>query len=156
MARCELDVHRLGCVSRFPFPALDTDGQEPQIYQPSGGRADFADNKRDRPDASDVLLGDDRVDNLPCGEHRSGVGVFLRDVAVRHIAGKLSFWPGMWPTNLFIIIMLLVEWLQRDKEHGMDLTCIEKQWIRTLIYYGLVLILVVSSGQSSTFIYFQF
>ena len=29
--------------------------------------------------------------------------------------------PEMWPTNLFIILMLVVEWLQRGKEHGLNI-----------------------------------
>ena len=64
--------------------------------------------------------------------------------------------PEMWPTNLFIIIMLVVEWLQRGKDHGLDLSKIKQVWVRTLIYYSIVFILVVASGKSSTFIYFQF
>ena len=64
--------------------------------------------------------------------------------------------PEMWPTNLFIVIMLLVEWMQRSKEHGLDLSNIKQVWVRTLIYYSIVFILVIASGKSSTFIYFQF
>ena len=57
---------------------------------------------------------------------------------------------------IFICIMLIVEWLQRGKEHGLDLNCIKRRWVRTLIYYALVFIFVVACGKSSTFIYFQF
>ena len=64
--------------------------------------------------------------------------------------------PEMWPTNLFIVIMLVVEWLHRDKGHGLDLSTIKQVWVRTLIYYSIVFILVIASGKSSTFIYFQF
>ena len=64
--------------------------------------------------------------------------------------------PEIWPTNLFIVIMLVVEWLQRGKEHGLDLSNIKQVWVRTLIYYCIVFILVIASGKSSTFIYFQF
>ncbi len=64
--------------------------------------------------------------------------------------------PEMWPTNLFIVIMLLVEWMQRSKEHGLELSKIKQVWVRTLIYYSIVFILVIASGKSSTFIYFQF
>ena len=64
--------------------------------------------------------------------------------------------PEMWPTNLFIVIMLVVEWFQRGKEHGLDLSNIKQVWVRTLIYYCIVFILVIASGKSSTFIYFQF
>lgn len=55
-----------------------------------------------------------------------------------------------------IVVMLVVEWLQRAKKHGLDLSKIEQVWVRTLIYYCLVFILIIASGKSSTFIYFQF
>ena len=57
---------------------------------------------------------------------------------------------------IFITIMLVVEWLQRGKEHGLDLSKIKQVWVRTLIYYSIVFVLVIASGKSSTFIYFQF
>jgi D-alanyl-lipoteichoic acid acyltransferase DltB (MBOAT superfamily) len=62
----------------------------------------------------------------------------------------------MWPTNLFIVIMLVVEWLQRGKEHGLDLRIIKQVWVRALIYYTIVFMFIIASGKSSTFIYFQF
>ena len=65
-------------------------------------------------------------------------------------------WPGLWPTNLFIVIMLVVEWLLRDKPHGLYLDGIKKTWVRTLIYYALIFIMILAIGKSSTFIYFQF
>ena len=65
-------------------------------------------------------------------------------------------WPGMWPTNLFIIIMLVVEWVQRNGEHGLDLRKIKQVRVRALIYYIIVFIIIIASGKSSTFIYFQF
>lgn len=64
--------------------------------------------------------------------------------------------PEMWPTNLFVILMLAVEWLQRGKEHGMDLCMIKQVWLRALIYYSMVFVMIIASGKSSTFIYFQF
>ncbi len=64
--------------------------------------------------------------------------------------------PEIWPTNVFIIIMILVEWLQRGKEHGLELSKIKYVWVRTLIYYCFALVLILGSGKSSTFIYFQF
>ena len=63
--------------------------------------------------------------------------------------------PEMWPANVYIIIMLMTEWLQKGKEHGLDLAG-KKRWLRTLVYYGLIVLIIVSSGKSSTFIYFQF
>ena len=57
---------------------------------------------------------------------------------------------------IFITIMLVVEGLQRGKGHGLDLSKIKQVWVRTLIYYSIVFVLVIASGKSSTFIYFQF
>jgi D-alanyl-lipoteichoic acid acyltransferase DltB (MBOAT superfamily) len=62
----------------------------------------------------------------------------------------------VWPCSLAVIVMLVVEWLQRDKEHGLVLDHINQLWVRTLIYYGLVVVCTLVSGKSSTFIYFQF
>ena len=86
---------------------------------------------------------------------------------VRYLEGMLQFGtlrasyrfftlPEMWPTNLFIVIMLVMEWLQRGREHGMDLSMIKKEWVRTIIYYILIFVFILGSGKSSTFIYFQF
>ena len=69
--------------------------------------------------------------------------------------------PEMWPTNLFIVIMLLVEWLQRGKEHGMEIKddkLFKVKYVRWLLYLMLVLCCIwefLSIGKSN-FIYFQF
>ena len=87
--------------------------------------------------------------------------------AWEYVCGMLQFgtfkasyrfftWSLMWPTNVFIIVMLLVEWLQRGKEHGLELSNIKYVWVRTFIYYCFGLVLILGSGKSSTFIYFQF
>lgn len=65
--------------------------------------------------------------------------------------------PEMWPTNLFIAIMLVVEWLQRGKEHGLDLAHISSKSIRYVMYISLItLIIVFTPPTQSPFIYFQF
>ena len=69
--------------------------------------------------------------------------------------------PEMWPTNLFIVIMLMVEWLQRGKEHGlvMEKNGFFKIWyVRWAIYIALTLfcVCVALSVGKSNFIYFQF
>ncbi len=63
--------------------------------------------------------------------------------------------PEMWPTNLFIVVMLVVEWLQRREAHGLS---IENYNIvlRWAFYCVIVLIIVFEGGQSVPFVYFQF
>ena len=69
--------------------------------------------------------------------------------------------PSLWPTNLFIVIMLAVEWLQRKRQHGLEFSCnkLFKYWYVRWVLYILVAIsclLVSFSIGKSSFIYFQF
>ena len=64
--------------------------------------------------------------------------------------------PEMWPTNLFIGIMLVVEWLQRGREHGMEISHL-KPWGRYAIAIVVIeSILFFMPTKPSQFIYFQF
>ncbi len=57
----------------------------------------------------------------------------------------------------FVILMLVVEWVNRTKEHGLDIMGVRKWWIRWGVYFLLVLIIVAFKSYDSTqFIYFQF
>ena len=62
--------------------------------------------------------------------------------------------PGL--TLLFVLLMLVVEWLNRSKEHGFVVDAIKPRWIRWAIYYAVCLCIILFSEQSETFIYFQF
>ena len=66
--------------------------------------------------------------------------------------------PSLWPTNLFIVIMLIVEWLQRGKEHGLAfLSKINLLIIRCIIVVMIIeFILIFMPTSPSQFIYFQF
>ncbi len=73
----------------------------------------------------------------------------------------LFFCPAeVFPANIFIIIMLVVEWLQRKKQHGLEMEGgIFRLWfVRWLIYLLLILscIFAISYVGKSDFIYFQF
>ncbi|MBR0077852.1 MAG: MBOAT family protein [Bacteroidales bacterium] len=53
------------------------------------------------------------------------------------------------------LLMLMVEWLQRDKQHGLEMQI--RQWyVRYPIYLALMLAIVYFYGDAVTFIYFQF
>ena len=62
----------------------------------------------------------------------------------------------LWPANLFIVILLVVEWLQKEREHGLEMTRIRNGWLRFAVYYAIILLILGSWGQEQTFIYFQF
>lgn len=66
--------------------------------------------------------------------------------------------PALWPTNLFVVIMLVVEWLQRGKEHGLEfLSNIKLLLVRCVIVVLIIeFILIFKASAPSQFIYFQF
>jgi hypothetical protein len=52
--------------------------------------------------------------------------------------------------------MLVVEWLQRNKEHAFDLSGIKSHVLKFGIYYVMVAALFWFGGRAESFIYFQF
>lgn len=73
---------------------------------------------------------------------------------------RASYTLFQYPTNsCFILIMLVVEWLQREKNHGLDMGFTKKysclRFIACLIVF-IVIVMWLSSGEGEAFIYFQF
>ncbi len=69
---------------------------------------------------------------------------------------RLFIQSDIWPKMVFIIIMLVVEWLQRDKEHGLVLDKM-KPWLRWVICFIIVLMIsCFTDNEIGSFIYFQF
>ena len=63
----------------------------------------------------------------------------------------------VYPTNLYIIMMIVIEWIQRSKQHGLEVLDTNKyKWIRIAFYYVLVWMIIQNAGTEQTFIYFQF
>ena len=59
------------------------------------------------------------------------------------------------PLLINIAILLIVEWLNRTKEHGLKVLP-NNPIARILIYYGIFLLIFFFTGKNETFIYFQF
>ncbi|PHR68767.1 MAG: membrane-bound O-acyltransferase family protein [Lutibacter sp.] len=56
-----------------------------------------------------------------------------------------------------IVFLLLVEWMQRNKEHGLSLEGLKiSPIIRWSFYISIVFIIILFGGSSNDFIYFQF
>ena len=62
---------------------------------------------------------------------------------------------GLKRTLFFIAVLLIIEWVDRDKEHALSLSRLP-QWARFIVLYGLILIMLEFMGHSQSFIYFQF
>ena len=60
-------------------------------------------------------------------------------------------------TLIGVIIFMLVEWLQRDKQYALDLSPFRGgRWVRWGIYLIIILAIISFGGQQQEFIYFQF
>lgn len=60
------------------------------------------------------------------------------------------------PAAVSIVVMMVAEWVQRDKRHALDLTAVRCAPVRLLIYYVLLAAIVIYTGKNQTFLYFQF
>ncbi len=64
--------------------------------------------------------------------------------------------PGVTGVSLGIVILLVVEWLQRRREHGLDLSGMKVPVFRYTIDLGVLFLMFAFGGHSENFIYFQF
>lgn len=79
-------------------------------------------------------------DGVPSIGSNSGVGVM-----------GLQLLPG--------IAMLIVEWLQRDKQHALHFPItlpFDYRFVRWAVYYLTLIMIAQYAGETQTFIYFQF
>ena len=61
--------------------------------------------------------------------------------------------------TFFGIVLLAIEWLQRDKQHALQFSDVKPfnyRLVRWCIYYIIIMIIACYAGTSQTFIYFQF
>ncbi len=59
-------------------------------------------------------------------------------------------------TMFFFLLLVIVEWINREKEHGLVLSDKIPALVRWGIYYGMSLIILFFQSSQQTFIYFQF
>jgi D-alanyl-lipoteichoic acid acyltransferase DltB (MBOAT superfamily) len=57
---------------------------------------------------------------------------------------------------LFLFCYMIVEWIQRHREHVLDIGYIKNKWFRYAIYYLVVFAIFYYAGDLQPFIYFQF
>jgi D-alanyl-lipoteichoic acid acyltransferase DltB (MBOAT superfamily) len=56
----------------------------------------------------------------------------------------------------FIAILLLIEWLNREKQYGLQIDSVKSSIVKWSIYFAIILAIWAFKGQQETFIYFQF
>ena len=68
-------------------------------------------------------------------------------------------WSGFNPPMraiAFVVMMLVVEWLQRGREHGLDMSGVRYRAVRYTCYLTVLAVIFVYGVFNETFIYFQF
>lgn len=73
---------------------------------------------------------------------------FRKDITVQY--------RPMLKVFLFIIFMIVVEWHNRDKAHGLDLSSSKSTFARIVMYYILIFFIIMFGAEPAQFIYFQF
>jgi len=63
---------------------------------------------------------------------------------------------GMSKTICFIVLLILVEWIQREKKHALEIQQLKNKILRWTVYYAIVMIILEFGAYSQSFIYFQF
>ncbi|MEW7291822.1 MBOAT family O-acyltransferase [Aquimarina sp. 2304DJ70-9] len=67
--------------------------------------------------------------------------------------------PQFFPLTVifFIILFVIIEWLQRDKQHALEFKNTKMpRLVRFALYYILIAVIFLFGGQQQEFIYFQF
>lgn len=81
------------------------------------------------------------------------------DYIVRLFARNLFSMPFVEGANglyFCILLMILVEWFQRNKKFGLQIDFIQSGALRWSIYFSILVLILLFGGKSETFIYFQF
>jgi len=82
--------------------------------------------------------------------------LYIKTILSKSLFTLPHYVVGMSKTVLFIGLLLLVEWFQRDKKHALELNVTGNKYLKWTIYYSIVLIILEFGAYSQSFIYFQF
>ncbi|MBR3467740.1 MAG: MBOAT family protein [Bacteroidales bacterium] len=69
--------------------------------------------------------------------------------------GGAAYTEGLAACTVYVLLMLVMEWIHRAGNHGLDLH-IHSTALRILLYYSLIVIMFFAYTNSEAFIYFQF
>jgi len=64
---------------------------------------------------------------------------------------------GVMRLSVVIVIFLFIEWIQRDRAHGLDLSGVKSEKLRIVFYYVLIMAMIyLGEFGESKFLYFKF
>lgn len=83
--------------------------------------------------------------------------IFYKIFSIELIAKPhLWFFEYRIPTFVAIFMCFVFEWINRRRNHGLDIIWIKAKFARIFVYYLILMMIVLYSGKNITFIYFQF
>ena len=83
------------------------------------------------------------------------IGLYMQNMFDNSLFAPPMVIVGVKRTLLSIAILLFVEWINRTKQHGLQLTNCNKG-LQLLVYYALTLYIMEFGANAQSFIYFQF
>ena len=78
------------------------------------------------------------------------------DFYIGLVSGGWSVFNPPMRTLAFVVILFLVEWIQRGREHGLDVSGVRYGVVRYASYIVVLAVIFVYGVFNETFIYFQF
>lgn len=78
------------------------------------------------------------------------------DVFIGMFGGGLTDISIPKRTLVFVLILMVVEWLQRNREHGLSMEGVRSGMVRYACYLAVLTLIFVYGVFNETFIYFQF
>jgi len=81
---------------------------------------------------------------------------YIDKIFDRSIFSLPSYVIGLPRIICSVLFLISIEWLQRNKKHGLELSRIDSHLLKFCIYYFLIALIIWVGGNSETFIYFQF
>jgi len=83
------------------------------------------------------------------------IGLYMQNMFDLSLFSAPMVIVGLKRTVLSIAILLFVEWINRNKQHGLQLTNCNKG-LQLIVYYALMLYMMEFGANAQSFIYFQF
>ncbi|MEI7502967.1 MAG: MBOAT family O-acyltransferase [Paludibacter sp.] len=82
--------------------------------------------------------------------------LYIGGIFDKSLLSMPTYIVGMTKTISFVILLVMVEWFQRNKKHGLELSSINNHFVKWSVYYALIAIILEFGASSQSFIYFQF
>ena len=85
-----------------------------------------------------------------------GAWFYLSAIFNESLLSMPVLFVGTKKTLLCLFIMIFVEWIQRTKQHALEIGALKYPLIRVIIYYILITLILEFGANAQSFIYFQF